>query len=465
VAASVGKSRRPLLIYGGALLLAVIVGASVAYAPRFAGDSGPYIMVGVFLAAIVAMAILWEWRFGVLMVLGTLPYLSMINLGTLTSATKVLSLLTFFSLALALLRDQQLFERFLRLWQQPLTLAVFAFVLWVMVSILWASYQGEALVRASSFVGVFAMMMTISMLEGRYLTLSWVVTALSMGLSIPAAYVLPQSGKMAEQGRFGVGGADPNSWACAAVIVFLVTYFGLGRHKVFVYVLAPLLFYGIFASQSRTALLALAVTPLLGFLFVPRLATWLGGRALLMYGLGAAVLVGVTLIIPTVGESALERYQTLSQYQEEDTWSGRWSIWQGAFKVIASHPIVGVGAGNFAEAAVKYSAFIFENAAEEGETGGVAHNMFLSVASELGFVGLALFLLVLFLAFKVAISASRRFVLGAGLFLGLVAYVIAGMSLTWESHKLGYILLGSILALKLQWSMLPVPEGERKDRS
>jgi O-antigen ligase len=271
---------------------------------------------------------------------------------------------------------------------------------------------------------------------------------------------------MAEEGRFGVGGADPNSWACAAVIIFLVTYFGVERHKVAVYVSAPVLLYGIFASQSRTALLALVVTPLLAFLFVRRLATGLGGRTLLMYGLGAAVIVGVTLVIPAVGDSVLERYLTLSQYQEENTWSGRWSIWQGAFTVIASHPIAGVGVGNFGEVAVQYSTFLFEQTAgEEGETAGVAHNTFLSMASELGLVGLTLFLGVLFLAFKVAISAGRRSVLGIGLFLGLVAYVIASMSLTWESQKVGYIILGSVLALEIQRSRQPAPEGGSQDRS
>jgi hypothetical protein len=78
--------------------------------------------------------------------------------------------------------------------------------------------------------------------------------------------------------------------------------------------------------------------------------------------------------------------------------------------------------------------------------------MFLSVASELGLLGLALFSEVIFLAFKAALPISQRSVFRPGVFSGLVAYTITGLSLTWESQKLGYILFGSLLSLRLQRS-------------
>jgi O-antigen ligase len=216
--------------------------------------------------------------------------------------------------------------------------------------------------------------------------------------------------------------------------------------------LAPVFLYGIFATASRTGLVALVATPLLA-LFVPRLAPRLGLRILPLYVLGAAAIVVMALAIPSVGERTLERYMTLSEYQSAETWSGRWSNWQGALKVIESHPILGVGAGNYGEAALEYSTTAQVHSAKvEGSRGGVAgvaHNTLLGVASQLGLVGLILFLGILFFAFTPAWLIAQRSDLGTGIFLGLMVAVIAGLTLTWENQKIVYVLIGSVLALQL----------------
>lgn len=443
------RSGKHLLLYGSALLLAVVMGAVLAYVQRFLGDAGPYIVLGVTLAAIVFGAIVLDWRLGALLLAAMLPFQSVINLGTVASGTKILAVVTFFSLGLALLREQKLFDRFARLWQQPLTLAVLVFVLWALVSIAWAPYQEAALAKTSTFVGVFGLMVLVGMLEGRYLTYLWATTALSVLVSVPAAYVLPQGEDMMEAGRFGTGGADPNSYACLLVITLLVVYFGLPQYRTAVYVLAPVLLYGVFATQSRTGLIVLVAAPMLA-MFVPRLAARLGGRTLLMYGLGAVALTVIVMAIPSIGEGISERYVTLLQYQDEATWSGRWSIWQAAFQIIASHPFLGVGAGNFPYSALSLSTVVAAHSADKGEIAGVVHNMFLSVTSELGFIGLAIFLAVLYSAFRAAIRIGRGSLLGTGIFVGLIAFTIAGMSLTWEYEKIGYVLLGSVLSLQLR---------------
>ena len=140
-----GRSGRDLLMYGGALLVTVIVGAILAYSQRFLGDSGPYVLAGALLTIAVAGAILLQWRLGAVLLVTALPFEATINLGPVASGGKALALVTFVSFALALLTDQKLFERFARLWQQPLALAVLAFVLWISASILWAPFKGEAL--------------------------------------------------------------------------------------------------------------------------------------------------------------------------------------------------------------------------------------------------------------------------------------------------------------------------------
>lgn len=451
MSALAGKYGRYLLLYGGTLLFAVAVGAAVAYSEWYSGDNGPYILLGALLAIATAVAILLQWRLGALLLAAALPFEATLNFGPVASGIKVLALVTFVSVALALLTDQKLFERFAMLWQQPLALAVLAFVLWVLGSILWASDKGAAFGKTVTFMGVFGLMVVIGLLERRYLVLAWAVLAFSAALSVPAGYILPvpEGSDMAVSGRFGPGGAGPNSYSLVLAIAFFAAYFGLlRRHRTVAYLLAPVFLYGIVATESRTGLIALVATPLVA-LFVPRMAPRLGWRILLMYVLGVAALAVIMLVIPSVGESASERYTTLTQVESEDTWNGRWSLWQGALDVIASHPILGVGAGNFAESAMEHSATVVAHSARKAEVAGVAHNMFLSVASELGLVGLILFLGILFFAFKTGVSIARGSGLGTVIVLGLIVFMIAGMTLTWETQKIGYVLFGSVLALKL----------------
>jgi O-antigen ligase len=467
VSALAGRSGRYLLLYGGALLFAVVVGAAVAYSERFGGDNGPYILLGALLALATAVAILLQWRLGALLLVAALPFEATLNSGPVASGIKALALLTFFSVALALLTDQKLFERFARLWQQPLTLAVLGFVLWASVSILWASDKGATLGKTVTFLGVFGLMIVIGVLERRYLVLAWAVLAFSAALSVPAGYILPvpEGSDMAVSGRFGPGGAGPNTYSLILTIAFFAAYFGLlRRHRTISYLLAPVFLYGIVATESRTGLIALVATPLLALL-VPRLAARLGWRILPMYVLGAAALAVIMLVIPSVGESASERYATLSQVQSEDTWNGRWSLWEGGLVVFASHPILGVGEGNFSEAAMEHSETVQAHSARKEKVAGIAHNMFLSVASQLGLVGLILFLGVLFLVFKTAVPIAEGSGLGTGIVLGLIVFMIAGMTLTWETEKIGYVLFGSVLALQLHNSARRAPSSVEREGS
>src|SRR5215212_5440202 len=435
VSALADKYRRSLPLYGGALLLAITVGAALAYSERFGGDKGLYILLGVLLASAVAGAILLQWRLGALLLVAALPFETMINLGPLASGMKALASLTLVSLALALLTDQKLFERFARLWQLPLALAVLAFVLWITVSILWASDKGEALRATIEFLGLLGLTVFIGLLERRYLLLAWAGFVLSTALSVPAAYVLPQpaNSDMAVAGRLGPAGADPNTYSLLVAIAFFAAYFGLlRRHTIIAYLLVPVFLYGIFATGSRTGLIALVATPLLA-----------------MFVLGAAAIAVIFLAIPSVAEIALERDAALSQVQSEETWSGRWSTWQGAEDVIVSHPILGVGAGNYAEAAMDYSETVQAHSLKKDKVAGAAHNMVLSVASQLGLVGLILFLGLLFLLFRTAVPIAQESSMGTGILLGLIVAMIAGITLTWEVEKILYVLFGSVLALQL----------------
>src|SRR5829696_2801020 len=447
-------------------MFALVVGAAVAYSERFGGDDGPYMLLGAILAVAAAGVILLQWRIGALLLAAALPFEVPLAFGPGASGIKALASLTFVSFALALLTDQKHFERFAGLWQQPLTLAVLAFVLWVSASILWSTSPGETLRGTITFLGLLGLMVVIGSLEVRYLVLAWTVLVLSAALSVPAGYILPvpEGSDMAVSGRFGPGGAGPNTYSLDLAIAFFAAYFGLlRRHTTIAFLLAPVFLYGIFTTQSRTGLIALVATPVLA-LIVPRLAGRLGWRIVPMYVLGIAAIAVMVLAIPSAAEPALERYTTLSQIESGETWNGRADNWQGALDVVASHPILGVGSGNYAEAAMDYSESVQQHSRSKAEVAGATHNVVLAVASELGLVGLILLLATVFLAFKTAWLIAQRSDLGTGVFLGLIVAMIAGMSQPWEEHKMVYFIFGSVLALQLHYSGRRASSAEEHER-
>lgn len=454
-----------LLYFACVLLIGVLAGALVAKASIFEDDLDLYVAIGVVLVAFSGLAILLEWRLGVFLLGAALPFEGILAPGFSASGIKALALVTFSSLGLKLLLDRSLYAKFWQLLQQPLVLALLAFVCWCTVSISWATNQDAALVKTSTFLGSFGLAMTIGLLKERELYVLWATVASSMLLSIPLGYMLSEPESVAASGRFSSGGQDPNDYAGFLVLVLFVTFYMLSKRlSVARYVLAIPTIFGVLATESRTALLALLATPLL-LLWAPGASKRSMKGILITYGLFGLVLAGTIYSVPAVGERILDRYATLSQYQSEDTWAGRWELWEAAVRMLFSDPLrlfLGVGVGNFPDVAATYSSLAaFMNSQREGAA--VAHNIFLSVASELGLVGLALFSSVLFLAFRQAWAlAGRGSAAGVGLLFGLTTYMVMGLTLSWEAEKIGYVLFGSILALSLPRTTpntIPKPEG------
>jgi len=453
----------PLLV--GALLssLAFLLSLSVDLS-----DGARVAIVGSAVAGpITIILILRNFVLGVYLFGAVLPFENQVIFGSLASSTKAIAFLMFASCALTLLRDRKLFARLWHLLHNPVVISLFALSLWCLASTVWAYDQGAALTKASTFLGLFGLTLVVALLDRGQVTLLWIVLATSSFLSILYGFVgyllrpAPDEPYDTLAGvdptRVSSAGADPNDYAGFILIVFLVVYYGLPRRFILArYALAIVTFLGIFASQSRAGLVALIVTPLLG-LFGPALKARFAIRSLVMLGLAALVLIGFIYYSAhlmggedvRMGEGVLKRYAALSQIRNENTWTGRLDLWQGALEIISSHPLLGIGAGNFFYGASRVSA---EAARLENVTGtgAVAHNMFLSVWSELGTVGLGLFLGMLVLAFQQALTLVRRNSnLGASLVFGLVAYIIMGMTLTWEHEELPYLLYGSILSLQL----------------
>jgi len=137
--------------------------------------------------------------------------------------------------------------------------------------------------------------------------------------------------------------------------------------------------------------------------------------------------------------------------------TNRGDTWQAAIKSILSSPLLGHGPGNSTFVNVQYS--LIRGNIVYGVSGGMlgSHNMFLSVGSDLGLVGLALFAGLLISAL---IMTSRSWRMqtentflqrtGRALFIALVAYTVQGQALDIHNLKVLWILLGMAIAYKRQ---------------
>jgi O-antigen ligase len=453
-----------LLLCACVLLFGVLAGAFVAEASIFEDDFGLYVAMGVVVVAFTGFTILLDWRLGAFLLGAVLPFEDLLTSGFFASGIKAIALLTFSSIGFRLLLDRRLYAKLWHLLQQPLVLTLLAIVCWSTVSISWATNNEAALVKTGTFLGLFGLVLTIGLLKERELNLLWAIVALGMVLTIPLGYALPAPNEeVAASGRFTSVGMHPNDYGGLLVIVFFVTYFILStRSSVTKYVLALPFCFAVLATQSRAALVALLATPLL-MLWVPAASKRSRKGLLITYCLLGLVFAGTLYVVPALGETILDRYATLSEYQSEETWAGRWELWDAAFRMILSHPLLGVGVGNFPDVAPTYSSVAAFMNYELGEGAATTHNIFLSMASELGLVGLALFLGVLFLAFRQAWAlVGRGSAVGVGLFFGLVAFTVMGLATSWEDQKIGYFLFGSILALhslRTTQNTIPKPEG------
>jgi len=356
----------------------------------------------------------------------------------------VLAMFVFF-----LLVSPKLARNTVRALRNGASYALLLFVLWSSVTILWAPNVDWAATRFVSYLGLLGITLAIASLPPAIVAGLWVVMVLGVTVSLPLGFILPHPNPLlAESGRFSSGGKDPNDYANLALIAFLVYYFGAlaymaRRFKNILSLASWIVVVTVPLSGSRSALVNALFNLGLGFLKQGR-----RGILLLIF-VGGISSAGFFALSETPWiRTFLERAETLGNLSSEDTWAGRWDIWRAAWYVFTERPWGGVGVANFAWVSPQYSYVAAHIAAmREDGGGGVAHNTFLSVLAETGIIGFFFFALLQVTLFYQLWRKRKKEPLAWGLLLGLVAYWIASMSLTWEYVKIAFFLYGSALSL------------------
>ena len=188
--------------------------------------------------------------------------------------------------------------------------------------------------------------------------------------------------------------------AVTITLVFAALLFGVVRRPVLAAVAAALAWVGILTSYSQSAFLALSVAVGAGLILTY-------GRRLAWLLLLAALLVGLALLaVPSVRHSGVDRVT-----------SERSQLVGDGLRLFRDHPLAGVGLGGSTDAASKQT--------PQGRAVRHAqHVMPLTVASELGIVGLALVGWLIVVLARLALQRGERRPERLALGLGLLAIAV-----------------------------------------
>lgn len=232
--------------------------------------------------------------------------------------------------------------------------------------------------------------------KSRIHALVWVIVACFLYFGVKSGVVAVSTGGIRQNmGPNGGMYADNNQFAAALIMVLpLIAYLRAQAENRFVRIgLATgfvLTVFAIVASYSRGAFIGLAA---LGLVW------WFRSRNKFLY----------LLVAPAIALSALsfmppayyERLGTIDNAEQDSSFHGRVVSWKEAYYIAKDHFPLGVGTDGPEQASVYNHYF-------PDEPARAAHSFFFQVLGDLGFGGLAIYLLILFLIFRYCSRVRRE---------------------------------------------------------
>jgi len=333
---------------------------------------------------------------------------------------------------------------------------------WVLLSVYWASERSMVFTTffrwalSLAFALVFAVLVRTER-DLKTVLIAFVVAAVVFGAVAIVQYVT--SGGAASGGSWQTGlQGDHNFFAAyqglaLAPALALASRERMPHLRLGYYVAVVFIVVSIGISFSRGGLLALMAV-VLATLFMPwrilfrRPAQKLGYVLALVFGAWVIAVLGST--------QYLGRIQTI--FNGHDRGSGRTDLWSAAWHGYVQHPWLGLGSGGF-EA---HSLSLLQNtpgvnlSANWVRAGRPVHNSFLEMLTDLGPIGLALFLALIGLTFWFLLRAARRYrsvgntalqSMTLALMASFLGIAVSAVFISVEYGKSIWILVGLALAL------------------
>ena len=392
------------------------------------------------------------WGLGAVAALSYLEAIPAVAGGGL-SGSKLLSAMVVFAWFL-LITTQHQTRKFFWVAHPYLSGIISAFLIWVLMSSTWAAVSIASLTVLGSFgLGLLLFPVTYTALREvvdvkKLLTVLVVFgfIAAVYGFAIdPSASGASGGDPTAELNRLGGSIGDPNRFAAkvlpaAIIAVALALITKSPAAKVF--------FWGATAVGIVAVLLSLSRGGLIAALGVCLIAPFVAGGArakVAVFSCSAIALSIVALFVLTPPEAR-------QRITESDGGNGRTDIWTVGWRMFEAHPVNGIGAGNFEGTSIHY--LIQPGAILRDEyfiaAPKVAHNSYLHVLSELGIVGITLFMAIIVISLSCLFRAAqiaRRIgerdlrILAQAVFLAAVSVLVANFFISEQLAKLPWLLL------------------------
>jgi O-antigen ligase len=329
------------------------------------------------------------------------------------------------------------------------------FLAWVFFSLLWAEDVAVAEESFSRFALNFALFPIVftALREQRHVI--FLYAAFVVGALITAsAGVFAQQGTDYAGERLAGAGLHPNTLgALAATAAVMAAVLACARGlsvpaRVAALVAAFLCAISLVMTETRGAAVGLAAAMVA--------APLVAGRRRRLAASGAVILAALLLVLwlaTFAPPSAVARFTDLGS-----SGSGRSDLWTIGLRMVEDKPMTGVGAGNFPVSSIHYLIEPGTIVRDElvVDVPKQTHNIYLQVLSELGLVGLTLFLAIIVLCLSSSLRAARAFrrerahtleTLARGLALAMIALLVASAFTTEVYSKQLYILLATGPAL------------------
>jgi O-antigen ligase len=235
-------------------------------------------------------------------------------------------------------------------------------------------------------------------------------------------------------GRFSAEGFDPNDLSLTLALSIPLSYYLFLRNRTaagWVWLLQiAIAMLSCFLTASRMG----AVVLILALSIVLLTAKQLSARRRM--GMGVLFLVAMMVSVSFIPKASWKRISTLTTEVSHGTLNRRTEIWAGGVKMLGKKPIFGVGAGAFPVAVwPMLSHFDVDHAF-------VAHNTYLSVVTELGAVGLLLFLILLAALITTVLRMERLARKAYGVM--FLVWFVGVCVLSWEYRKPTWVVFALI---------------------
>jgi len=182
-----------------------------------------------------------------------------------------------------------------------------------------------------------------------------------------------------------------------------------------------------------------------------------------------AMCVLALLAYPFVTEGWRERMSTISNVSEATSALGRIVVWRWTFDYVSERPVMGGGFNSYLANAGKLADYSREGEAVIDQPEGKAfHNILIEVLGEHGYVGLAMYLVIilnsLWSSHLVYRKASEEWLrrLGLCVFVSTAVYCVGGMFIGVAFYPWQYYMYGFAIALRgaMKGSSAAKPEEE-----